>query len=279
MSSPDEVSRIGGGGAPSANERGAGATTRPPLVRRSWSLGGMGHRAVEAPVPARRHRRWTRGGDARCEDADVLAAEADATLAQRPTVDHDVAMLRRVTTSDRGEESGLSAQTGCHFRLHAGPYSHESSPHVLPAAFSTRLRPNASPLSQARVFRSLVKAVQDEVSVDTRGAHPALPEPSRRSRRPGTRLGRLDRRRDFFPLGLRFFRRARNARRNSAARRGCDANPKAVVPVMASPTHLKGKSLTPRLPSHPSSTQQQAPLRHHPRRHLLRPREGQGQAP
>ena len=61
---------------------------------------------MEAPIPARRHRRWTRGGDARCEDADVLAAEADATLAQRPTVDHDVAMLRRVTTSDHGEESG-----------------------------------------------------------------------------------------------------------------------------------------------------------------------------
>lgn len=65
----------------------------------------MGHRVVvDAPIPARRHRRWTRGGDARCEDADVLAAEADATLAKRPTVDHDVAMLCRVTTNE--EEYG-----------------------------------------------------------------------------------------------------------------------------------------------------------------------------
>ena len=114
LSSPDEVSRIGGGGAPSANERGAGATTRPPLVLRSWSLGGMGHRAVDAPIPARRHRRWTRGGEARCEDADVLAAEADATLAQRPTVDHDVAMLRRATTSVTWGGVGAPRLTGRH---------------------------------------------------------------------------------------------------------------------------------------------------------------------
>ena len=182
----------------------------------------------------------------------------------------------------RRSPAGLAADEWSSYGVTLGyewAHIHESLPHVRSGPLQARLRPNGDPLSQARVFRSLVKAVQDEVSVDTRGAYPALPEPSRRSRRPGTRLGRVDRRRDFFPLGLRFFRRARNARRNRAARRGCDANPKAVVPVMASPTHLKDKSLTSRLPSHPSSTQQQAPLRHHPRRHRLRPREGQGQAP
>ena len=89
---------------------------------------------VDAPIPARRHRRWTRGGDARCEDADVLAAEADATLAQRPTVGHDVAMLCRVTTtSERRSPAGLAADDWSSYGVtlgYARAHIRESLPHV-----------------------------------------------------------------------------------------------------------------------------------------------------